>query len=78
MLGGYGLISDGTISGRIAKDVFADMFATGKDAALIVDEKGLKQHLIAGLLRRLICGFANIDKVNEYRGGKDKLAVGQV
>jgi aspartyl-tRNA(Asn)/glutamyl-tRNA(Gln) amidotransferase subunit B len=78
-----GLISDGTISGRIAKDVFADMFATGKDAALIVDEKGLKQVSDSGAIETLIdmVVSANIDKVNEYRGGKDKLFgffVGQV
>ena len=78
-----GLISDGTISGRIAKDVFADMFATGKDAALIVDEKGLKQVSDSGAIEALIdmVVSANIDKVNEYRGGKDKLFgffVGQV
>ena len=84
MLGGLvGMISDGTISGRIAKDVFADMFATGKDAALIVDEKGLKQVSDSGTIEALIDTViaANMDKVEEYRGGKDKLFgffVGQV
>ena len=38
-----GLIADGTISGRIAKDVFADMFESRKDASVIIEEKGLKQ-----------------------------------
>ena len=43
-LGGLvGLIEDGTISGKIAKDVFAEMFETGRDAAAIVAENGLKQ-----------------------------------
>ena len=37
------LIQDGTISGRIAKDVFAEMFETGADPAAIVEQKGLKQ-----------------------------------
>jgi len=37
------LIEDNTISGRIAKDVFDEMFETGKDADAIVEEKGLKQ-----------------------------------
>jgi len=84
MLGGLvGLISDGTISGRIAKDVFADMFETGKDAASIVDEKGLKQVSDSGAIEALIDTViaANTDKVEEYRGGKDKLFgffVGQV
>ena len=37
------LISDGTISGRIAKDVFAEMVETGADAGAIVEAKGLRQ-----------------------------------
>ena len=77
------LISDGTISGKIGKEVFADMFATGKDAASVVDEKGLKQVSDSGAIEALIDGVmaANQDKVDEYRGGKDKLFgffVGQV
>ena len=84
MLAGLvGLISDGTISGRIAKDVFADMFESGKDAAAIVDEKGLKQLSDSGAIEALIDTViaGNMDKVEEYRGGKDKLFgffVGQV
>ena len=84
MLAGLvGLISDGTISGRIAKDVFADMFESGKDAATVVDEKGLKQLSDSGAIEALIDTVIadNMDKVEEYRGGKDKLFgffVGQV
>ena len=37
------LIADGTISGRTAKDVFAEMIETGADAAAIVEQKGLRQ-----------------------------------
>ena len=37
------LIADGTISGRIAKDVFAEMVETGADPAVIVEKKGLRQ-----------------------------------
>ncbi|MDX6751270.1 Asp-tRNA(Asn)/Glu-tRNA(Gln) amidotransferase subunit GatB [Geminicoccaceae bacterium 1502E] len=37
------LIGDGTISGRIAKDVFAIMFETGEAPAKIVEERGLRQ-----------------------------------
>src|SRR5881227_1665377 len=37
------LIADGTISGRIAKDVFAEMIETGADAVAIVEQKGLRQ-----------------------------------
>ena len=75
-LGGLvALISDGTISGRIAKDVFADMFETSKDAEVIIEEKGLKQVSDTGAIEALIDQVLaeNQDKVEEYRGGKDKL-----
>ena len=77
------LMADGTISGKIAKDVFEDMFASGKDAATIVDEKGLKQVSDTGAIEAMVDEVmaANPDKVEEYRGGKDKLMgffVGQV
>ena len=78
-----GLISDNTISGRIAKDVFTEMFETGKPAGQIVEEKGLKQVLDTGAIDVEIDKImaANADKVAEYRSGKDKLFgffVGQV
>jgi aspartyl-tRNA(Asn)/glutamyl-tRNA(Gln) amidotransferase subunit B len=78
-----GLISDNTISGKIAKDVFADMFASGKDPAVIVDEKGLKQVTDTGAIEKVIDEVLaeNADKVAEFRSGKDKLFgffVGQV
>ena len=77
------LITDNTISGRIAKDVFAEMFESGKDAARIVEEKGLKQVTDAGAIEELIDSVvaAQAEKVAEYRAGKDKLFgffVGQV
>ena len=37
------LLADGTISGRIAKDLFVAMEETGKDPAVLVEERGLKQ-----------------------------------
>ena len=69
------LISNNTISGRIAKDVFAEMFATGKDAAAIVEEKGLKQETDTGAIEKVVDEVLkeNPDKIAEYRGGKDKL-----
>ena len=69
------LISDDTISGRIAKDVFAEMMETSKDAAVIIEEKGLKQVSDSGAIEALIDQVLadNQDKVEEYRGGKDKL-----
>ncbi|KPF86364.1 glutamyl-tRNA amidotransferase [alpha proteobacterium AAP38] len=77
------LIADNTISGRLAKDVFALMLETGKSAAIIVDEKGLRQVTDTGAIDAVIAQVmeANPDKVAEYRSGKDKLFgffVGQV
>lgn len=77
------LISNGTISGRIAKDVFAEMFDSGQEAAAIVEAKGLKQVSDSGAIEALIDAViaGNPDKVAEYKGGKDKLFgffVGQV
>nr|WP_206374705.1 Asp-tRNA(Asn)/Glu-tRNA(Gln) amidotransferase subunit GatB [Sneathiella chinensis] len=77
------LIKDGTISNRIAKEVFEEMFETGKAAEAIVEEKGLKQVSDTGAIEAAIDEViaANQDKVAEYRGGKDKLFgffVGQV
>jgi aspartyl-tRNA(Asn)/glutamyl-tRNA(Gln) amidotransferase subunit B len=77
------LISDNTISGRIAKDVFEIMLETGKDAGAIVEEKGLRQVTDTGAIEGVIDAVlaANADKLAEYRSGKDKLFgffVGQV
>jgi aspartyl-tRNA(Asn)/glutamyl-tRNA(Gln) amidotransferase subunit B len=77
------LIADNTISGKIAKDVFADMYATSKDAAKIVEEKGLKQVTDVGAIESIVDQViaANPGNVEAYRGGKDKLFgffVGQV
>jgi aspartyl-tRNA(Asn)/glutamyl-tRNA(Gln) amidotransferase subunit B len=69
------LIRDGTISGRIAKEVFEEMVATGKDAGAIVEAKGLKQVTDAGAIETVIDQVlaANAAKLAEYRAGKDKL-----
>jgi aspartyl-tRNA(Asn)/glutamyl-tRNA(Gln) amidotransferase subunit B len=77
------LISNQTISGRTAKDVFEEMVETGESAASIVDKKGLKQVTDTGAIEKSIDEIlaANTDKVAEYRSGKDKLFgffVGQV
>ena len=78
-----GLITDNTISGKIAKDVFAEMYASGKDPAQIVADKGLKQVTDMGAIEAIIDAVIaeNPDNVAEYRSGKDKLFgffVGQV
>lgn len=77
------LIKDNTISGKIAKEVFDQMFETGKEAAVIVEEQGLKQVTDTGAIEKVIDEVlaANPDKVAEYKSGKDKLFgffVGQV
>jgi aspartyl-tRNA(Asn)/glutamyl-tRNA(Gln) amidotransferase subunit B len=77
------LLADNTISGRIAKEVFEAMVATGKDPAVIVEEKGLRQvtdtTAIDAAVKKVLA--ENADKVAEYKGGRDKLFgffVGQV
>ncbi|MCE7886235.1 MAG: Asp-tRNA(Asn)/Glu-tRNA(Gln) amidotransferase GatCAB subunit B [Alphaproteobacteria bacterium PRO2] len=77
------LISDNTISGKIAKDVFAEMYKSGKDPAEIVEEKGLKQVTDTGAIEKIVDEVIaeNPDNVAAYRSGKDKLFgffVGQV
>jgi aspartyl-tRNA(Asn)/glutamyl-tRNA(Gln) amidotransferase subunit B len=77
------LIADGTISGKIAKDVFAAMVETGKSASVIVEERGLRQVTDTGAIEGAIDAViaANADKLAEFRSGKDKLFgffVGQV
>lgn len=77
------LIDDGTISGKIAKTVFEEMFESGEQPDKIVEKKGLKQVSDRGSIEPIIDEViaANPDSVQAYRGGKDKLFgffVGQV
>ncbi|EGG74643.1 Aspartyl/glutamyl-tRNA(Asn/Gln) amidotransferase subunit B [Gluconacetobacter sp. SXCC-1] len=77
------LVSDKTINGKIAKEVFEDMLETGDSAAAIVERKGLKQVTDTGAIDAAVADVLarNADKVEEYRGGKDRLFgffVGQV
>lgn len=69
------LIKDGTLSGKLAKDVLEVMFETGKAPAEIVEERGLKQVTDTGAIEAVIDQVmaANASKVEEYRSGKDKL-----
>ena len=77
------LIADNTINGKIAKQVFEDMVATGNSPAAIVEAKGLRQVTDTSAIDTAVDAImaANPDKVAEYRSGKDKLFgffVGQV
>ena len=69
------LVSDGTLSGSLAKQVFEIMLETGQDAGAIVEERGLKQTSDTGAIEAEIAKViaANPDKVADYKGGKDKL-----
>ena len=69
------LSADGTLSGPLAKQVFELMLETGKGAAAIVDERGLRQVSDTGAIDAAIAAVlaANPDKLADYRGGKDKL-----
>lgn len=76
-------IDDGTISGKIAKTVFDEMWQSGHDADRIIAEKGLKQVTDTGAIEAIIDEIlaANPAQVEEYRGGKEKVFgffVGQV
>ncbi|MSP80655.1 MAG: Asp-tRNA(Asn)/Glu-tRNA(Gln) amidotransferase subunit GatB [Rhodospirillales bacterium] len=66
------LIADGTISGRIAKDVFEIMGETGRDPADIVAAKGLQQITDTGAIEAAVNQViaANPDKAAEVRAGK--------
>ena len=77
------LIADGTISGRLAKDVFAEMVASGTDPAAIIDARGLRQVTDSAAIEAAIDAVlaTQADKVAEYRAGRDKLYgffVGQI
>ncbi|MEX2575452.1 MAG: Asp-tRNA(Asn)/Glu-tRNA(Gln) amidotransferase subunit GatB [Halofilum sp. (in: g-proteobacteria)] len=76
-------ISDETISGKIAKQVFEAMVAGEGDADTVIEAKGLKQITDTSEIEQMIDEVidANPGQVEQYRGGKDKLIgwfVGQV
>jgi aspartyl-tRNA(Asn)/glutamyl-tRNA(Gln) amidotransferase subunit B len=78
-----GLIADNTISGRTAKDVLDEMFATGKAPAAIVEAKGLRQITDTGAIEAAVdvAIAANPAQVAKYKAGETKVAgwfVGQV
>jgi aspartyl-tRNA(Asn)/glutamyl-tRNA(Gln) amidotransferase subunit B len=84
LLGGMlQLVKDGTISGKIAKTVFEEMYRTGKNASRVVKEKGLVQVTDQGAIEETIGRVleANPDLVEAYQRGREKLFgffVGQV
>ncbi len=76
-------IEDGTLSGRIAKEVFGYMWAGEGDADTIIDARGLKQVSDAGAIEKIVDAVlaANEKSVAEFKSGKEKALqalVGQV
>ena len=70
-----GLVGDGTLSGSLAKQVFEAMLETGRDAAAIVEERGLKQTSDTGAIEAVIAEVLgkNPNQLAQYRGGKEAL-----
>jgi aspartyl-tRNA(Asn)/glutamyl-tRNA(Gln) amidotransferase subunit B len=66
------LVEDGTISGKIAKEVFAQMWATGQEAAEVIEREGLTQVSDEGALRSAIDEVlsGSPEQLATYRGGK--------
>jgi aspartyl-tRNA(Asn)/glutamyl-tRNA(Gln) amidotransferase subunit B len=76
-------VHDGTISGKIAKEVFDAMWAGEGDADAIIERKGLRQISDVGALEAIVAEVlaANPKQVEDYRAGKEKAfnaLVGQV
>jgi len=77
------MVNDGKINAKTAKEVFGEMYRSGREADDIVSEKGVGQISDEGALLTIIDDIlkANTDSVEQYRAGKEKLFgffVGQV
>ena len=77
------LMDNGTISGKIAKTVFEEMYKTGKNAEVIVREKGLVQISDTGAIEQAVDDVIakNPAEVERFKAGEEKLTgffVGQV
>lgn len=78
-----GLVAGGTLSGKMAKEVFAEMIEGGRTAGLIVEERGLGQISDTATLEAVVAAVvaANPSQAEEFRQGRDKVFgffVGQV
>jgi aspartyl-tRNA(Asn)/glutamyl-tRNA(Gln) amidotransferase subunit B len=77
------LMDNGTISGKIAKSVFEEIYRTGKDPESIVKEKGLVQISDSGEIEKAVDDVISkyLKEAERYRTGEEKLMgffVGQV
>jgi aspartyl-tRNA(Asn)/glutamyl-tRNA(Gln) amidotransferase subunit B len=68
-------IQDGTVSGKLAKQVFEAMWSGEGDADSVIQARGLRQITDSGELEALIAAIvaANPGQVEQYRAGKDKV-----
>jgi aspartyl-tRNA(Asn)/glutamyl-tRNA(Gln) amidotransferase subunit B len=78
-----GLIDDGTISGKIAKELFAELLQSGGSPKAIVQKRGLVQVTDASAIEPIVDAVlaANPDSIEKYRAGKTNILgflVGQV
>jgi len=66
------LIAANQLSGKLAKEIFPKMFASGDAPAAIVEREGLRQISDTGALEKVIADViaANPKQVEQYRGGK--------
>ncbi len=69
------LVDSGEVSGGQSKEIYEIVLKTGRDPAEIADTEGLKQQSDTGAIEAEIDKViaANQDKVEQYKGGKDKL-----
>ena len=69
------LVTQGAISSKQSKEVLDELYATGKDPAQIVEQKGLKQMSDSGALESIIQAIVaqNPAQVQQYRKGKTKV-----
>ncbi len=77
------VISSGAINGKIGKEVFAEMYASGKTPKVIIEEKGLVQVSDTGAIAAIVAEAIekNPKQVDEYRAGNERVLqymVGQV
>ena len=67
-------VADGTLSGKMAKEVFDAMWAGEGDVDTVIAKRGLKQISDSGELEKIVDQViaANAQQVADYKGGKEK------
>lgn len=78
-----GLIVKGTLSGKLAKDIFPKMYQSGESAQVIMEREGLQQISDTGAIQKIVDDVlaANPKQVEQYKSGKTQVIgflVGQV